>query len=164
MKCPLCGNKLTLKIDEVYYECKCCAALVMNSEYYLSRDDEKTRYEKHNNDVNDVGYKNFTSPITNYILNNYTYKDKGLDYGCGPGPVISTTLMENNYDVDQYDPFFRPDSKLYNNYYNYIICCEVFEHFRNPRNEIIKLKYLLKPNGKLLIMTFLYNHKIDFQK
>ncbi|HQI05161.1 MAG TPA: methyltransferase domain-containing protein, partial [bacterium] len=63
-----------------------------------------------------------------------------------------------------YDPFFFPDTDAINDKYDYIICCEVFEHFRHPDKEMIKLKNLLKPNGKLYIMTHIYAEPTDFSK
>ncbi len=164
MICPLCDSSLVNKIDQFYYDCETCHAIVKDKKYYLTLEEEKARYETHNNDVNDVRYQNFTSPITNYVLANFTPEHKGLDYGSGTGPVISKMLNDNNYNIAQYDPFFAPNNHLLKNKYDYIACCEVVEHFHNPKLEIEKLLLLLKSKGNLLIMTFLYNNKIDFEK
>jgi len=162
MICPLCGSALINKKDKFYYDCPTCKAIVKDEKDYLTADDEKARYETHNNDVNDIGYQNFTSPITNYVIENFLPEHKGLDFGSGPGPVISSILMKQGYDIVQYDPFFAPNQDLLNNVYDYIVCCEVFEHFHHPKIEIERLRSLLKANGVLLIMTMLYNNRIDF--
>lgn len=162
MICTLCDSKLTNKKDEYYYECDTCKAIVKGRIHYLAADKEKARYESHNNNVNDIGYQNFTSPITNYVIKEFSPKHEGLDFGCGTGPVISSMLQKQNYNIVQYDPFFAPNEKVLKNRYDYIVSCEVFEHFYKPKEEINKLVSLLKNNGVLLIMTMLYNEQIDF--
>ena len=163
MICTLCTAPLTSKKDAYYYSCDLCKALVKDDKYYLSAEKEKARYETHNNDVNDIGYQNFTSPITNYVLENYLASQKGLDFGSGPGPVISSMLMKQGYDIVQYDPYFAPAIHLLNTTYDYIVCCEVFEHFHKPNEEVTRLTSLLRPEGKLLVMTMLYDDKIEFR-
>ncbi len=162
MICTLCDSKLTNKKDEYYYECDTCKAIVKDKTYYLPADQEKTRYEAHNNDINDVRYQKFTSPITNYVIKEFSPKHKGLDFGSGTGPVISSMLLKEGYNIVQYDPFFAPNKNVLKNTYDYIVSCEVFEHFYNPKTEIDKLIRLLNNNGALLIMTMLYNDYIDF--
>lgn len=163
MNCPLCKTALSPKTDKHYYKCDICHAFVKDKKYHLLPEEEKARYESHNNDVNDPRYQKFTSPITNYILEHFTHNHNGLDFGSGTGPVISKILKDNHYNIDQYDPFFNPHTKLNNNHYDYIVCCEVFEHFHNPDAELKKLANLLKPNGEILIMTLLYNKNLDFK-
>lgn len=162
MICTLCDSKLTKKKDYYYYECDNCKAIVKDKAHYLSANQEKERYESHNNNVNDIGYQNFTSPITNYVINEFSSKQKGLDFGCGTGPVISSMLHKQNYNIVQYDPYFAPNKDALKKTYDYIVSCEVFEHFYNPKEEINKLISLLNNNGVLLIMTLLYNNQIDF--
>ena len=162
MICTLCGSVLVDKKDTYYFNCNTCKAIVKDEKYYLTADEEKARYETHNNDVLDIRYQKFGLSITNYVIDKFLPKDKGLDFGSGTGPVISYMLMERGYDIVQYDPFFAPDQNVLNNKYNYIVSCEVFEHFHNPKKEIDRLISLLKVNGTLLIMTLLYTDQIDF--
>ena len=163
MICTLCSSPLTNKKDEYYYDCDNCKAIVKDEIYYITADKEKARYETHNNDVNNIGYQNFTMPITNYVKEKFLPEHKGLDFGSGTGPVISSMLMKKGYDIVQYDPFFTPNQNLLNNMYDYIVCCEVVEHFHKPKIEIDSLTSLLNANGVLLIMTMLYNDQIDFK-
>lgn len=163
MNCPLCTTQLESKVDAFYYACSTCFALVKDAQFYISNEDEKIRYESHNNDVADVRYQNFTSPITNKILEHCKHADLGLDYGCGHGPVITKMLQERKYQVHLYDPYFYPSLEYLKYSYDYIFSCEVFEHFSNPNAEIKKLISLLKPNGLLLIMTHLYDETILFE-
>ena len=164
MICTLCGSTLINKKDEFYYDCDICKAIVKDEKYYLIAEEEKAIYETHNNDINDIRYQNFTMPITNYVIEKFSPEHKGLDFGSGTGPVISSMLMEKDYDIVQYDPFFAPNQDIFNYMYDYIVSCEVFEHFYNPKIEIDSLTSLLKVNGILLVMTMLYNDQIDFTK
>ena len=162
MICTLCSSVLINKKDEYYYDCGICKAIVKDEKYYLTANEEKAEYEIHNNDINDIKYQKFTMPITNYVIEKYLPEHKGLDFGSGTGPVISSMLMKKGYDIVQYDPFFAPNLNLLNNRYDYIVSCEVFEHFYKPKMEIDRLTFLLNANGILLIMTMLYNDDIDF--
>jgi len=162
MTCTLCGSALINKKDAYYYDCDICKAIVKDEKYYLTADDEKARYETHNNDVNDIRYQNFALPITNYVIDKFLPEHKGLDFGSGTGPVISSMLMKKGSDIVQYGPYFPPSQTILNNTYDYIVSCDVFEHFYNPKMEIDSLTSLLKSNGMLLIMTMLYNDQIDF--
>jgi SAM-dependent methyltransferase len=163
MQCTLCNNILTDKKDGSYYICGTCGAYVKDIKFYLSAEDEKKRYMEHNNDVNDPGYQKFTSPITNAVLKRFMPNHLGLDYGCGTGPVISEMLRANDYKITLYDPFFYPGSSYLNCRYDYIVCCEVIEHFYKPKEEIEKLLGILKPGGYLYIMTHLYDTSINFK-
>ncbi len=163
MKCTLCNSILSNEIDKNYYNCDTCNAIVMSEELYLTAEQEKEIYKAHVNDVNDIRYQKFTAPITNFVLENFTTKHKGLDFGSGTGPVISSELKKKDFNIVQYDPFFAPHPELLNNKYDYIASCEVFEHFYNPKVEIERLIALLNDNGCLLIMTILYHKDIDFK-
>jgi len=163
MECILCQSLLTQKIDTYYYRCNTCFAYVKDVQYYFTAEQEKKHYEFHNNDVNDIGYQKFTSPITNEILTRFSSNTLGLDFGCGKGPVITKQLVDQKYKVHLYDPYFYPDQSYSNYKYDYIFSCEVFEHFYSPNQEIKHLKSLLKSNGLLLIMTHLYQDQVPFE-
>lgn len=163
MQCTLCKTPLLHPVDAYYFRCSGCGAYVKNVAFYVNEEQEKLRYETHHNDVEDVRYQRFTSPITNAILAHHTTEQLGLDYGCGTGPVISKQLSDQGYQVVLYDPYFYPEESYLNFLYDYIFSCEVFEHFYQPRKELEKLLSLLKPSGMLYIMTHLYNPSISFE-
>lgn len=163
MNCTLCNSPLTNKPDEEYYNCVICRAWVKDNTLYLTPEEEKQRYQTHNNDINDPRYRKFTSPISNFILENFANYHQGLDFGSGTGPVISGVLRDEGYKVVQYDPFFANDPKLLEKQYDYIFACEVVEHFYDPAKEFEKLFAMLKTGGKLILMTHLYDDSIDFK-
>jgi hypothetical protein len=101
-------------------------------------------------------------PITSAILRDFTKNHKGLDFGAGTGPVISKILIDNDFLIRQYDPFFHNNHNLLEEKYDYIAACEVIEHFNDPKKEFSLLKKILLQNGKLYCMTNIYNESIDF--
>lgn len=165
MNCPLCStssNHFYSFDSREFYFCTNCFSVFLDSKDYLSIEVEKSRYEMHNNDVNDVRYQTSVAPIIKRILSNFKKTDKGLDFGCGTGPVITKMLRDNDYDVQEYDPFFANHPKALEKKYNYIACCEVIEHFHHPKKEFELLFNLLKPGGKLYCKTDLFSETKNF--
>jgi hypothetical protein len=165
--CRLC-NTLSpifhIEIDRYYLKCPNCAAIFISKQFLPSDKIEIDRYETHNNNVKDLRYRKFVSPITQTILNNFNDNHRGLDFGSGTGPVITSVLREKGFQIETYDPFFDYRPKVLDSFYDYIACCEVAEHFHDPFSEFQQLKSLLKVNGKLFIMTDSYTDEIDFAK
>ncbi|MDA3817128.1 MAG: hypothetical protein PF486_07110, partial [Prolixibacteraceae bacterium] len=101
----------------------------MEKAFYPTQIRERERYIEHNNDVNDVRYQNFVSPITGAVQNDFSPVDSGLDFGGGTGPVITNFINDNGYNIIDYDPYFNDRPELLEKTYDYIACCEVMEHF-----------------------------------
>lgn len=165
IKCLLCGSKTNLFYEtenKEYYQCNNCFSIMLDPSYYLNDEEEKERYEAHNNDIYDPGYQSFVLPIVQGVKNNYNVNHIGLDYGAGTGPVITKLLEEEGFNIELYDPFFHNyPNKLYKKY-DYIICCEVMEHFHNPYDEFNNLSKILKKGGSIFCMTNLYDNSINF--
>lgn len=165
MNCILCEKdieKFKIWRGNQYYRCKGCRSLILDPLAYVSEKEEKNRYEEHKNDVEDKRYQDFVFPIVSKVLKDYSKSDKGLDFGSGTGPVISKLLRDQKYKIKKYDPFFANNPEVLEEKYNYIVSCEVIEHFHNPRKEFKLLRSLLKNGGSLYIMTNIYNEDIDF--
>lgn len=156
--CKLCQHKVEkycefFKQPQSFYLCSNCRAIYRDSTTFLNAKSEKERYCTHNNDVLDVRYQKFVSPLTEAVDKDFSQTAMGLDYGCGTGPVATFLLKNKGYNMTLYDPFFYPDTTYTKNLYDFIICCEVMEHFHKPKDEFQKLKSLLKPHGKLYCKT-----------
>ncbi|HQV36693.1 MAG TPA: class I SAM-dependent methyltransferase [Flavobacterium sp.] len=165
MKCPLCNhpsNHFYSQKSREFYFCTKCFSVFLDDKNYISETEERKHYEMHNNDVNDIRYQSFVSPIVDSILNDFKKTDKGLDFGSGTGPVITKMLRDNDYDIQEYDPFFADNSETLKQKYDYIACCEVIEHFHHPKKEFELLFNLLKPGGKLYCKTDLFTEVKNF--
>jgi hypothetical protein len=167
MECPLCHTSLHQVVCDdpkhFFYQCMHCDALVRSTTNYLSVEAEKQRYLLHNNNVLDVNYQEFVSPIIRQILADFSpTTSEGLDFGAGTGPVTTFLLEKQGYKMQLYDPFFHPDTSVLKQLYDFIICCEVIEHFHHPDLEFTTLQSLLKPHGKLYCMTHIYGNQQPF--
>jgi SAM-dependent methyltransferase len=123
---------------------------------------EKKVYDTHHNDVNDPRYQAFVSPVTSYILSHFNKNHKGLDFGSGPGPVIAEILRQNDFQINLYDPYYHNNLTNLEMQYDYIIACEVIEHFNHPSQVFNQLSNLIRPNGSWVFFTWLYDESIDF--
>lgn len=150
--------------NKTYHHCQDCEFIFLDSAHRLDLKSEEQRYLLHQNIVTDEGYQNFVAPLKNAVLGRFTSNHLGLDFGSGKDSAISYSLRKQDYNVKQYDPFFQPDvSVLKSAAYDYIIICEVAEHFYNPKAEFLKLKSYLKTGGVLFVMTSLRTRSVDFK-
>lgn len=146
----------------MFYECGLCKAIFRDREQFLDKKDEKERYLHHVSDINDTGYHNFVLPIIKEVKNHFKSGKCGLDYGCGHTPVLSRLLSRENYDMEVYDAIFFNETAVLDKKYNFIVCCEVMEHFYHPRLEFERLFELLLPGGKLICKTHIYEKGMNF--
>lgn len=164
MNCPLCQNSGDRVPKSSFYLCTECRGFFRDFRQLPSVEQERARYETHNNDVNDPRYQKFVWPVVSAVMRDFTEKHSGLDFGAGTGPVISKLLLDRGFSIAQYDPLFYDYPNLLELSYDYIVCSEVVEHFHSPRKEFALLKSLLEPKGRIYCMTKLYSPEIDFTK
>lgn len=150
--------------EKNYYRCTYCRSIMMAYEDQLDAEMEKERYDQHNNDPEDTGYRNFVKPLVENITDKFSNGAKGLDYGAGSGPVAAVMLGEKGYDLELYDPYYHPDQLPLNQKYDFIICSEVIEHFRYPAKEFSLLRSLLLPKGSLVCLTEILTDDLDFKQ
>jgi SAM-dependent methyltransferase len=131
---------------------------------FLNYNDECERYLEHNNDVHDTGYQSFVKPIVDAVTQRFAKDMLGLDFGSGTGPVVSMLLRDKGYSISEYDPFFNNQTELLTKSYDFIVCCEVIEHFHKPQKEFNQLKNMLNPGGELICMTNMFTEDINFDK
>lgn len=162
MDCLLCFTTDNDRIHAQFFQCKTCRAIYKDKIYWLNSDAEKERYLLHENNPLDPNYRRFVSLITDAVLSQFKPHHLGLDFGAGTGPVIAQVLQEHGYQVKLYDPFFYPFDAHLNIQYDYIMSCEVVEHFNNPAKEFKRLYQCLKEGAKLFIMTERFSNKQIF--
>ena len=165
--CPLCTSKNTVLLAQStrrgmkareYHQCRVCRLIFVPARFHLSPEEEKERYDLHENDPQDERYIRFLSKLTQPLGDHLTGRQRGLDFGCGPGPAIAAMLAEKGHEVLNFDPFYFPASELLKGTYDFISCSEVIEHFRAPREEFLKIDDLLSPDGGTLgVMTEVFD-------
>ena len=155
--CIVCRSKglvLFLKIDElIYWECSFCKAKLLDPKNYISYNEEKKHYLKHNNILSDEGYRNFLLCLIRPLKDKISLNDFGLDYGCGYAPALADILKKDGFNIDIYDPFFFPDQNIFLKKFKFITCSEVVEHLFKPYEEFMKIDKLMDYNAWFGVMT-----------
>jgi SAM-dependent methyltransferase len=211
--CPVCrlsppAVPYTTVDSRNYLRCGNCDAKFLDPKHRLPLDLEKQRYELHENDAQNDGYRKFLATLLDPLLlrlveggseraldgstgdttdiektkkgdnsalegsggsSDKKKKLVGLDYGCGPGPVLGLMLRENGFELIDWDPIFVPDDSAIalgkSDAYDFITCTEVAEHFYDPSREFDTMNRLLKHGGVLAVLTsFQPTEKADFEK
>lgn len=159
--CPLCSHQADPFFED-YFHCPNCDLRFLHPKRHLTAQAEKGRYDLHTNSFEDHAYRNFLFPLAEAVRTTTPPGAKGLDFGCGPAPVLAHILDEMGFATKIYDPFFYPDKEALSQAYDFICASEVVEHFYEPAKEFENLHSILKPGGLLAIMTAIYSPKIDF--
>lgn len=167
MICSVCHSNRVEMFEEInskmYWQCFECSAKFLHKSHFLSSEDEYKHYCTHENVIDDPNYRTFLSRLSKPLKHILTSHKIGLDYGCGPGPALSAMLIEDGYEMQNYDPFFYPDKKVLSSTFDFITCSETVEHFYDPFSEFNLLDKMLHPSGVLAIMTNFFQDDLPFK-
>jgi SAM-dependent methyltransferase len=159
--CVLCQSPETEAFGDYdgrsYQHCPRCRLVFVPERFWPSPEAERARYDQHQNAPDDAGYVSFLEKLAVPLAERLPPSARGLDYGCGPAPVLCGLLEKRGFEVEPYDPFYYPP--LPEGPFDFIASTETFEHFRHPREEIQRLRDLLKPGGLLGVMTAFWEEK-----
>lgn len=161
MECTLCGGQnQPLYTDEArswrYDVCDTCALICRDSKSWLPLEKENEHYHLHQNHYEDLGYRAFLQPVVDVVEQLAllpSLEKRGLDFGCGPTPVLAKMLEDQGWSMDYHDPLFYPVMPAVNSQYTLITFTEVFEHLHEPRTVLKQLHEWLAPGGYLVIKT-----------
>lgn len=155
--CPLCGEEKSTDYHQdkhrAYRQCANCQLVWVPAQYHLSPQQEKAEYDKHQNNPQDPGYRQFLARCFNPLATKLKAGAVGLDFGCGPGPAISAMAADKGYEVTNYDPIYFNSATALSNRYEFITLTEVIEHVAAPDRLLEQLDAMLKPSAILAIMT-----------
>lgn len=157
MHCPLCLTTDTTRFfadkQRDYLRCRHCRLVFVPPHQQLSPRAEKAIYDYHQNQIDDAGYRRFLSRLAEPLLDRLPGHACGLDFGCGPGPLLAEMFSEQGHAMRAFDPFYANQPETLQSRYDFVTCTEVVEHFRRPQEEFQRLFGLLKPSGHLGVMT-----------
>jgi len=161
-KCKICSNStdyVSVK-DKKYHICKNCGFISLDKKYFLSEKQEKERYLKHENSLQNKGYVDF---LNNFIEKAVIPKKPKtiLDFGSGPNPVLKELLRKKCFEVYTYDYYFDKNEKYKTTKYDMIVSVEVLEHLKEPLKTLKELKKLLNKKGTIAIMTSFHQNNIE---
>lgn len=169
MLCKLCNNPV-IKIDDArnsweFFHCKKCEFIFKNDSDFVNSEDELKQYNNHNNTMDSPGYVEMFERFIADTFEEYKEEIKDvLEFGSGPGPVLSELLKQKGFNVDIYDKYFSPQKVYKGKQYDLITSTEVIEHIEDPI-AIFEFFRASKEWGYLALMTqFHTNDAQDFQK
>lgn len=133
----------------------------MDEKDHLVADEEKKRYSFHQNSIENEGYVQFLSRIIEPAMQYLSAGMTGIDYGCGPNPVLAQLSEIKGLKCNYYDPFFFPEINTERKY-DFVFATECFEHFFRPADELKRICSILNTGGILGIMTEFVTDTTDF--
>ncbi|MEO8010038.1 MAG: class I SAM-dependent methyltransferase [Dokdonella sp.] len=145
-----------------YARCTDCDLVFMLREYHPDSAAQRAIYDLHRNEGDDMRYRAYLDRLAAPLMERLTPGMRGLDYGCGPGPVLAAMLVERGFDMSVYDPLYADEPGVLQRRYDFVTCSEVAEHFHGPAREFERLASLLDARGWLAVMTQLLSADRDF--
>ena len=156
-------QKYAEDINREYYRCDRCELIFVPERYHLSRNDEKLRYDLHDNSAGNSGYVNYLNRIVEIVPEISRDVNAILDFGSGWNAVLTELLKGNGYQCVAYDPLY--DKKDFQSKsFDIVIICEVIEHLRSLRQELSIIADAMSNGSFVLIRTQLSPPKELFQK
>lgn len=156
-ECRLCGeSQITFYHQDkrrTYWQCQSCALVFVKPEEFLSSTQEKAIYDSHENALEDLGYRRFLSRAFDPVIERVAPNSKGLDFGCGPGPLLAHMLKEAGHTMSCYDLYYANDPEALTQSYDFITCTEVIEHIAEPKQVLQRLIGMLEKGAPLVLMT-----------
>jgi len=170
LKCSLCNSELVSPLkflssrkaqkNRHFVQCPVCDLIFVPEKFHLLPHDEAARYRLHDNTLLNEGYvKMFLEKIK--LIHKYCPGIHSvLDYGCGPEPVLAQLMKIEGFDCQVFDPYFFPE--FHGGSYDLVISTEVFEHFRDVKMELHKIRSLIGQGCFLAVMTSFHDAASDF--
>jgi hypothetical protein len=158
MLCPLCHSEVSQKlahqqVPSDIFHCQTCDLIFKSSAIHLNWDEQKLRYDLHQNHIDNPGYVEFFEQLMKPLQPYLEAGRSALDWGSGPGeePVLALLLRRENLQVDLYDPIYQPQFKQ--SLYDVITSTEALEHFQNPGDSLNDILSHLKSGGVFAGLT-----------
>ncbi len=141
-----------------YFQCRVCSLVFVPPGQFLSAQQEKERYDLHQNSPQDENYRRFLNRVFLPLQKYLAPCSHGLDFGSGPQPTLSRIFEEAGHTMTLFDHFYEPVPAVLELQYDFITATEVVEHLHDPQKELSRLWSCLREGGWLGIMT---NRAVD---
>jgi len=162
--CIVCGEGPAGRFDVSatrYWRCEACGSVFMDPTAYLGDEGEKSRYLRHENSLQEPGYRGYLGAFLDGILAFEGIEPNGIervfDYGSGPTPALVELLRLRGFQASGWDPFFDPRGKSFEGGADLVTCLEVAEHFQNPMKGFCGLAQNARPGGWIAVATHVVN-------
>ena len=165
MTCHICNNPtdsfIHKKTNITYYHCKECEYIFKSHEHHQDFSTQKERYNLHENDEKDEGYKAYFQRFLDFTLPLTGQPKSALDFGCGRSSLLASLLENEGIACDYYDPIYYPTVLNNSKKYELIVSTEVFEHLHQPRVVFESLLERLEEGGYLALQTQFHSNDIE---
>jgi len=167
MECLICRSPTKeyndIKLDIKTYKCNTCKYLFKDPETFWELEEQKKRYDLHQNNPEDAGYRSYFQNFLDFVFSIIDIPKSVLDFGCGESELLADMICEMGASAVGYDPIYRPQKEYKLQRYDLITSVEVFEHLHNPSKVFNHLISLLDEGGVLAIRTeFLPEEMSDY--
>jgi hypothetical protein len=157
MRCPLCDATGCARFFEdrrrSYYWCESCGLLFVPKAGHIAFEDEKKRYELHDNNIGNSGYVQFLEETVTVIEGLPMVDKRIIDFGSGKNRVLGELFRERGLFIDSFDPLYDIGKEFLNRKYTVLVLCEVIEHFRDLKHEARVIREMVDTNGVILLRT-----------
>ncbi len=156
MICPLCKSESHLYNKDrkrSYYQCESCKFVFVDSSEFISFEEEKKRYNTHNNSPEDSRYVDYLTKVRDAFIAMEIPGKNGVDIGCGSSTLLADLFFQKNFQLISYDPQFHPSLDWEKSSYDFFTLSEVIEHLHQPLEVLNSLKAKLRPGGVILVKT-----------
>lgn len=137
-----------------YYRCDACGFVFLDDRQRVDKVKEKAQYDSHNNGFENQGYVQMFEDFIELAISPYLMTIKtALEFGSGPGPVLSKLLENRGLAVDIYDLYYAPAKVYEGKTYDLISSTEVFEHLQKPLEILELLAKHTNEQGYIVLMT-----------
>lgn len=146
-----------------YERCPTCDHIQCAAQDLPDHQDERERYEEHQNDLSDPRYREYLQRFIEAGIVPFVPVGAAiLDYGSGPTPALTELLTRRGYRAVPYDPFFSPRTTASDTQYQAVVALEVVEHFHSPGEELSRIVAALAKGGVLSVRTGVYDGTGEF--
>jgi len=160
MICPLCLSHNCQQVGSdkrrCFFRCDTCTLIFVPHAYHLTSQQERRRYDLHDNTESNEGYVRFLTQVADIVEDESSSHARILDFGCGREAVLSKILRHRGKRCDCYDPLYHHSITDTSVRYDVIVLCEVIEHCRDVQCTLHEIKRLLTDNATVLIRTQCY--------
>jgi hypothetical protein len=136
--------------------CPSCGLVSVPPDQWLTVEDERARYGHHDNSESNPGYVRFLGEVAAVVGGLAAPGARVLDFGAGEGAVLARQLQRLGYDAVAYDPLYGLGEGALSGRYRVVVLCEVIEHLRELRDEIVSASKCLDTGGAIVIRTQCY--------
>jgi SAM-dependent methyltransferase len=139
-----------------FVHCQNCGLVLVPRDYWVSESEERARYAHHDNSPANEGYVKFLGQVADVVAELGPVSSRVLDFGSGENAVLADLLRQRGFACAAYDPVYGLGQAALRERYDIVVLCEVIEHLRDLRAEMLTLKACLGPGGRVVVRTQCY--------